>query len=87
MIRRPRPGQRVELHYRPSLRAYTGLHLVAGTVEVVASGGGPINCLVRLADGRRVVVPRGQLFESRRVHGWVADLEKGSIYMGATACS
>lgn len=45
MIRQPRPGQRVELHYgaprrkgAPSMRAYTGLHLARGTV--VTSGGG-----------------------------------------------
>lgn len=64
MIYRPRPGQRVQLRYRPSLREYTGLHLATGTVVVAgAPGGGPINALVALDDGRRVVVPRGQLFE------------------------
>ena len=63
MIFHPRPGQPVELHYRPSLRAYVGLHLAHGTVVVAGSGRGPINALVVLDSGRRVVIPRGQLFE------------------------
>lgn len=65
----PRPDMHVELHYRgprrkgaPSLRDWTRLHLARGVVVVVGGGGGPINTLVELADGRRVVVPRGQLF-------------------------
>ena len=38
MIYRPPPGQRVELHFRPSMRQATGLHLARGVV-VVAGGG------------------------------------------------
>lgn len=70
MIRRLSPGQRVELHYAgprrkgaPSLRGWTGLHLAHGVVVVAGTGRGPVNALVEFEDGRRVVVPRGQLFE------------------------
>lgn len=63
MIWRPKPGTRVELHYRPDIKPLTGLHLATGTVEVAGAGPGPINAAVRLEDGRRVVVPRGQLFK------------------------
>lgn len=63
MIHRPHLGQRVELHYRgprrkgaPSVRDYTGLHLSRGVVVVAGTGRGPINALVELEDGRRVVV-------------------------------
>lgn len=44
------------------MREHVGLHLARGTVEVAGTGPGPVNALVRLEDGRRVVVPRGQLF-------------------------
>jgi hypothetical protein len=62
MIWRPTPGQRVELHYKKSMRDWVGLHLACGTVEHVNNGPGPINAVVRLDDGRRVAVPRGNLF-------------------------
>ena len=63
MIRYPRTGQRVELHYadRPGFRAYVGLHLALGTVVIAGGRGGPVNALVRLDDGRPVCVPRGHL--------------------------
>lgn len=74
MIYQPRPGMHVELRYRgpgrkgaPSLRDYTGLHLARGVVMVVGAGGGPINALVELDRGRRVVVPRGNLFTVKEV--------------------
>jgi len=74
MIYRPRAGQRVTLRYRaprrkgaPSLRDWTGLHLARGTVAVAGTGGGPLNALVDLDDGRRVVVPRGQLFDDKEM--------------------
>lgn len=62
MIWRPRIGQRVELHYRRSMRAWVGLHLTRGTIEHVNNGLGPINAVVALDCGRRVAVPRGNLF-------------------------
>lgn len=68
---RPSPGQRVELHYAgprrkgvPSLRDWTGLHLARGVVVCAGTGRGPVNALVELEDGRQVVAPRGQLFET-----------------------
>lgn len=70
MIRQPCPGQRVQLHYggprrkgATSLREWVGLHLACGVVAVAGTGRGPVNALVQLEDGRRVVVPRGQLFK------------------------
>jgi len=63
MIDRPHPGQRVSLRYRLSLRGYTGLHLARSVVVVAGTGRGPINVLVVIEDDRRVVVPRGQLFD------------------------
>lgn len=63
MIWRPRPGQRVELHYNPRMRKATGLHLARGTVVVAGKGPGPINAEVRLDDGCLTIVPRGNLFK------------------------
>lgn len=63
MIWRPLPGMRVRLRYRNSLRAAVeGLHLAVGTVMTSGYGPGPINVEIKLDDGRRVVVPRGNLF-------------------------
>lgn len=62
MIYRPAPGQRVTLRYRSTLREYVGLHLARGVVVIAGGGRGPVNALVELDDGRRLVVPRGQLF-------------------------
>jgi hypothetical protein len=66
MIRRPRPGQQVRLRYRPSLRTPLGPypappHLAEGTVVTVARGPRTLNALVRLTDGRLMVVPHGHL--------------------------
>lgn len=61
MIRRPCPGQLVELRYRPALRPLTGLHGARGVVCIAGRGPGPINALVELECGRLVVVPRGHL--------------------------
>lgn len=61
MIWRPRPDMRVVLKYRKETRI-NGLHLAPGIVEIVAKGPGPANALVKLDSGRRVVVPRGNLF-------------------------
>lgn len=62
MIWRPKPGQRVEIRYRKTLRATTGLHGKTGRVIAAGAGKGPINALVEI-EGRRVVIPRGHLFE------------------------
>ncbi len=59
MIWHPRPGQRIELRYRPAMRGVCP-HGQRGTVEIVASGR-IVNCQVWLDDGRRVIVPRGNL--------------------------
>ena len=61
MIANPKPGRRVILAYRPSLRGPTGLHGAVGRVAVAGRGPGPRNHLIRLADGRLVVVPCGHL--------------------------
>jgi len=62
VIWHPQPGQRVELHYRKSMRV-NGLHLERGVVTVAGSGPGPINAAVALDDGRTVIVPRGNMAE------------------------
>lgn len=59
MLSNPKPGQRVVLHYRESARARMP-HGAAGVVEV-AGNSRPRNHLVRLDDGRAVVVPAGNL--------------------------
>lgn len=61
MIWWPKQGQRVELHYRKETRA-AAPHLARGVVVKAGKGGGPVNALVRLDDGRMIVVPRGNLF-------------------------
>jgi len=62
MIWRPKPGMRVELHYRKATRA-NGLHMARGIVTIAARGPGPINAEVKLDDGRAAIVPRGNLAE------------------------
>lgn len=64
---RPKVGMEVELRYNQRLREWTGLYLAKGTVITVGVGKGPINALVELRDGRRVVVPRGHLWENRQL--------------------
>jgi len=64
MIWRPKPGQRVRLHYRPDVRPFCIFHGRAGTVQRAGCGPGPINAEVLLdppTTGHRVVVPRGNL--------------------------
>ena len=64
MIWRPQPGQRVELHYRKSMRA-TCPHKQRG--KVMISGGKKIvNALVSLDDNRLMIVPRGNLTECEK---------------------
>jgi len=61
VIWRPKPEQRVELHYRKEMRAACP-HLQKGIV--ICSGGRKIvNALVWMDDGRYLVVPRGNLIE------------------------
>jgi len=60
MIWRPRPGQRVRLAYRPSLRESCP-HGQTGRVLGAGHGPGPYNAAVELDDGRCFVVPRGHL--------------------------
>lgn len=61
MLSAPAVGQRVALRYRPALRGLVGgLHGARGTI-VLAGRGRPRNHLVRLDDGRRVIVPAGHL--------------------------
>ena len=47
MIYQPKPGQKVLIRYRPTLRKETGLHMATGTVLTVASGRRTKNVLVR----------------------------------------
>jgi len=65
MIRWPKPGQRVELHYRKETRD-AAPHLATGTVVKSGRGRGPINALILLDDGRAMVVPHGQLMLCER---------------------
>jgi len=66
VIWHPRPGQRVELHYRKSMRG-NGLHLARGIVRAVGTGLGPINAAVVLDDGTLVFVPRGNMMEIKEM--------------------
>jgi len=59
MLSNPKPGQRVVLHYRASARGRMP-HGARGVVEVPGNAR-PRNHLVRLDDGRVVVVPAGNL--------------------------
>lgn len=61
MIRRPKPGQRVRLHYREAIRAVCPHHGRTGVVVRAGRGPGPINVEVDLGDGVHVGVPRGNL--------------------------
>lgn len=66
MIWHPKPGQRVELRYKKSLRGvphFAALHGSRGVVICAAAGGSMVNAAVRLDDGRTLVVPRGNLTE------------------------
>ena len=61
MIRQPRGGQRVRLHYAKTKWGICPLHGLAGTVAVVSRGPGPRNVGVSLDDGTWTIVPRGNL--------------------------
>ena len=64
MIWRPKPGMRVELRYGRRWREcprLARLHGERGAVVTAASGPGPVNALVSLDRGGRVIVPRGNL--------------------------
>ena len=61
MIRAPRPGQRVRLHYARRAAASMPHHGALGSVRLVGRGPGPRNALVDLDGGGAVVVPRGNL--------------------------
>ena len=58
MIWKPKPGQRVKLVYANKQMLYNGAY---GVIEISANGKGPINALVQLDSGVKVVVPRGNL--------------------------
>lgn len=66
MIWQPKPGQKVQVRYRKSMRIMTGLHTQEGTVVTVASGQKQKNALVEFNRGYgevdRFVIPRGNLF-------------------------
>jgi hypothetical protein len=55
-------GQRVELHYRPTLRSIAP-HLATGRALLMGRGRGPRNALVLLDDGRKTIAPCGNLIE------------------------
>lgn len=61
MIRQPKLGQRVVLHYAERKRCVCPHHGKAGTVVIVARGPGPRNVGVELDEGGVTVVPRGNL--------------------------
>ena len=61
MIWRPKPNQRVELHYHKEMRAACP-HLQTGTV-IVSGGRKIVNALVKLDSGIITVIPRGNLTE------------------------
>lgn len=56
-------GQRIELHYRKETRP-AAQHLAQGVALLMGHGRGPHNVLVLLDDGRRVVVPCGNVSPS-----------------------
>lgn len=60
MIWHPRKGLQVELRYRRGLNT-SPYHGRVGVVLTSGKGPAPINALVELSDGRKVVVPRGNL--------------------------
>lgn len=62
MISYPKPGDRVELHYRDHSFFR---HLQVGEILIPGKGPGPINHLVLLDNGEKVVVPRGNLFKEK----------------------
>lgn len=66
-IWQPKVGMEVQLRYNQRLRKWPCPHLACGRVTVVGVGKGPINTLVEMNDGRKLVVPRGHLFENNQM--------------------
>lgn len=69
MIWHPRPGQRVRLHYRRAAAPLMPRHGLAGRVLCAGPGPGPKNALVRLDDGTRIIIPRGNLVAAQGQKG------------------
>lgn len=66
MIWHPLPGQEIELRYNAGVRKiphFAELHGHRGVVICAGTGRGPVNAAVQLRDGRKIVVPRGNLTE------------------------
>lgn len=63
MIWRPQPGQHVEIRYGKAYCHVMPFQGHTGTIQATARGPGPINVLIRLADGMFTVAPRGNLFD------------------------
>lgn len=59
-------GQRVELHYSPKYDRSILPHLAQGVALMMGHGRGPHNVLVRLNDGREMIVPCGNVMEIKR---------------------
>lgn len=62
MIWKPKAGERVCIRYAAKRAHLFAYHNQQGIVVVVSSGRCAVNALVRLDDGRNVIVPRGNLF-------------------------
>lgn len=60
MIRNPRPGMEVKLHYRRSAQKDMPYQGGIGIIVAIANGRGPKNVLV-LVDRKMLIVPRGNL--------------------------
>jgi len=60
MIRQPRKGQRVRIHYAKRYASIMPYHGKEGVVTAVSGGPGPINAEVEI-NGEKVIVPRGNL--------------------------
>lgn len=61
MIRRPRPGQIVQVHYAKHYASQMPHHGRIGVVQIVSSGPGPRNHGIRFDDGRFAAIPAGNL--------------------------
>lgn len=63
VMRRPRPGDIVQLRYGVRYRSLTAYHKRVGKVLCVARGHKMVNALIQLGTGELVVVPSGNLFD------------------------
>jgi hypothetical protein len=61
MIRHPRVGQRVQVHYAKHYAALMPHHGRIGTVRIVARGPGPRNHRIEFDDGTVAAIPAGNL--------------------------